>query len=212
MQTEIDKHITNLIKQKENQQLDFKYEINDSKKIAKTISAFANTFGGTLLIGVKDNGNIVGVCSEEEYHMVVAAAQMYCKPKIVFDAKEWHIDGKTILEIIVPKSKSPPVKALLEDNKWIAYIRVKDQNISANRVMLKVWKKKLQKIPIQIKYTETEKTLLNYLKVNNNITLKKYTQIAKISYHVAEKILADFILLNIIEPNLSEKNSSYKIK
>ena len=46
-----------LIEQGEHQQLDFKFEVSDSKKIARTLSAFANTDGGRLLIGVKDNGN-----------------------------------------------------------------------------------------------------------------------------------------------------------
>ena len=46
-------HIKNLISQGEHQQLDFKYEISDSKKIARSLVAFANTDGGKLLIGVK---------------------------------------------------------------------------------------------------------------------------------------------------------------
>ena len=66
-----------LIEQGEHQQLDFKFEVSDSKKIARTLSAFANTDGGRLLIGVKDNGNISGVRSEEEYYMIEAASRMY---------------------------------------------------------------------------------------------------------------------------------------
>jgi predicted HTH transcriptional regulator len=42
-----------LIEEGEHQQQDFKYCINDSKKIAKSLVAFANTDGGRLLIGVK---------------------------------------------------------------------------------------------------------------------------------------------------------------
>ena len=75
-------YIKKLISEGEHQQLDFKFEISDSRKIAKTLVAFANTDGGTLLIGVKDNGNIAGIRSDEEYYMVEAAATMYCKPSI----------------------------------------------------------------------------------------------------------------------------------
>ena len=63
-------------------QQDFKFEISDARKIAKTLSAFANTDGGRLLIGVKDNGRIAGVRSEEEKYMIEAAAQLYCIPEI----------------------------------------------------------------------------------------------------------------------------------
>ena len=73
-----------LIEQGEHQQLDFKFEVSDSKKIARTLSAFANTDGGRLLIGVKDNGNISGVRSEEEYYMIEAASKMYTRPEVPF--------------------------------------------------------------------------------------------------------------------------------
>ena len=78
---------------------EFKFEISDSKKIARTLAAFANTEGGRLLVGVKDNGNIAGVRSEEEFYMVQAAAQMYCKPPIPIHVKEWNVNGRTILEV-----------------------------------------------------------------------------------------------------------------
>ena len=48
-------YIHALIAEGEHQQQDFKFEISDARKIAKTLSAFANTDGGRLLIGVKDN-------------------------------------------------------------------------------------------------------------------------------------------------------------
>ena len=48
------------IREGEHQQQDFKFRIDDSKKIAVSLVAFANTDGGRLLIGVKDNGRIAG--------------------------------------------------------------------------------------------------------------------------------------------------------
>lgn len=63
-----------LIAQGEHQQQDFKFEVSDSKKIARTLSAFANTDGGRLLIGVKDNGKISGIRGDEEYYMIEAAS------------------------------------------------------------------------------------------------------------------------------------------
>ena len=86
-----------LIDQGEHQQQDFKFEVSDSKKIARTLSAFANTDGGRLLIGVKDNGHISGIKSEEEYYMIEAASQMYTKPQVDFTATRWNVQGKSIL-------------------------------------------------------------------------------------------------------------------
>ena len=46
-------HITKLIAEGEHQQLDFKFEISDAHKIARTLVAFANTGGGRLLVDRK---------------------------------------------------------------------------------------------------------------------------------------------------------------
>ncbi len=47
--------LNELIAQGEHVQQDFKFRIDDQRKIARTLCAFANTKGGRLLIGVKDN-------------------------------------------------------------------------------------------------------------------------------------------------------------
>ena len=65
-------YIRFLIAQGEHVHQDFKFEISDARKIAKTLSAFANTEGGRLLIGVKDNGKIAGVRSDEEQYISIA--------------------------------------------------------------------------------------------------------------------------------------------
>ena len=121
--------------------LDFKFKISDSKKIARTLVAFANTDGGRILIGVKDNGSIFGIKSEEEKYMIQTAADLYCQPQVNFQAKEWNVNGKKILEILVPKSKYHKHRAPDHCNKYKVYIRVKDQNIVANSILLKILKK-----------------------------------------------------------------------
>lgn len=111
-------HIQKLIAEGEHQMLDFKFEVSDCKKIARSLAAFANTDGGRLLIGVKDNGAISGIRTEEEKHMIQTAAKMYCKPEVKFKANEWIINGKKVLEIIIPKSSHFKHKAP-DHNKYI---------------------------------------------------------------------------------------------
>lgn len=96
-------YIQKLIDEGEHLKQDFKFEISDVRKIAKTLSAFSNTAGGKLLIGVKDNGRISGIQSDEEIYMVDGAAQiLYCQPEVKFTSRKWNIEGKTVLEIDVP--------------------------------------------------------------------------------------------------------------
>lgn len=201
-----------MISRGEGQQLDFKFEISDSRKIARSLVAFANTDGGTLLVGVKDNGAIAGVRSEEEYYMVQAAAQMYSRPEVQFSCRAWTVEKKTVLEVVVPKSDKKPLYAKDADGKWWVYIRVGDQNLLANSVLLKVWKFSDRKKGLLIKYREKQHILLNYLKENESITLSKFTRIAYLPKQDAEDILVNLILLDLIGIYFTEQGAYYKLK
>jgi len=43
-----------MIREGEHVSQDFKYFLSDTRKIARTLAAFANSKGGRLLVGVKD--------------------------------------------------------------------------------------------------------------------------------------------------------------
>jgi predicted HTH transcriptional regulator len=202
-------YIQKLIAQGEHQQLDFKFAISDSKKIAKTFSAFANTDGGTLLIGVKDNGNIAGVRSEEEFFMAEAAANMYCEPAVPFTSKEWTVENRRVLEIMIPASDEKPHYAQNENGKLLAYIRVDDQNILVNRVLLNAWRRKNRPEGTYINYGEKERLLLEYLEINKTISLSKFKKIARISPYKAGNILTNFLALDLIQIKISEKEVVY---
>jgi len=200
-----------LINQGEGQTLDFKYCITDSKKIARTLAAFSNCDGGRLLIGVKDNGNISGVRSDEEFYMIQAAAEMYCRPIVSFETKNWEINSKTILEIIVPKSEQKPHYAITDDGKWKVYIRSGDQIFLGNNILLKTWKARKRQTGTMVKFTKKEKALLEYLDIHRSITLSKFQRIASIPRFLAEKILVNFILLNIVAIEFTENGVFYRL-
>ena len=202
-------YIQRLIEEGEHQQLDFKFEIADAHKIARTLVAFANTDGGRLLIGVKDNGSIAGVRSHEEYFMVEAAARMYCRPALDFSFKEWHISKRTVLEVIIKKSSVRPHYAKSNDGKWTPYLRSGDQNFIANHIILKVWKWEKSPKGVYMKFTDTEKFLLTYLEANASITLSKFMRMACISRNKAENILVRFILLKFIAVHFFENDTVY---
>ena len=198
-------YIQKLIKEGEHQMLDFKFEISDSKKIARTLVAFANTDGGRLLIGVKDNGNISGIRSEEEKYMIQTAAESFCQPEVDFEAKEWNVNGKTVLEVIVPKSNYHKHRAPDHNDSYKVYTRVKDQNILADAILLKIWKYQNNKQNIRVTFSDAEMFLLKYLNENEKITIKEFVQKAEINRREAERILVNFTLINMIKYEITEK-------
>ena len=205
-------YIYNLIKQGEHQRLDFKHSITDSKKIARSLAAFANTEGGKLLVGVRDNGSIAGVKSDEEFYMIQAAAQLFCKPEVNFETKVWQIEGKTVLEITISKmERDKLITAPDKDGIFLVYIRVNDQNFIVNNIYLKAWNRKKYGKGVLIRYDKPEKLLFEYLQEHNEITFSKFVRIADLSKYKAEKVLINLIVLNLIEIVFTENQVLYKL-
>ncbi len=203
------KELFKLIEEGEHQQQDFKYCINDSKKIAKSLVAFANTDGGRLLIGVKDNGKIAGIRTDEEFYMVEAAAKIYSNPPINFLTKQWQVEGKTVLEITILPSSKKPHFAKDENGKWLAYIRIKDENVLAHKIQIEVWKKQNSPKGIYFSYSDDERTLIDFLQHNDFITFSKFLRVAQISRKKAEEILSNFIIMDVIQMQTTKEGTCF---
>lgn len=198
-----------LIQEGEHQQQDFKYCINDSKKIAKSLVAFANTDGGRLLVGVKDNGKIAGISSDEEFYMVEAAAKIYSNPPIDFKTQQWQVEGKTVLEINIEPSEEKPHFAKDENGKWLAYERVDDENFLAHKIKINVWKKNNSSLGIFFTYSESERFLIAYLQNHPSITFSKFIRKGHISRRKAEEILTNFVLMDIVKMETVKEGTSF---
>ncbi len=133
-------YIAGLIAEGEHEHQDFKYSISDARKIARSISAFANNDGGRLLIGVKDNGTVAGVRDEEDIFVVEQAASLYCRPEVELQFTAFRADmGLTVIRAEIPRVADRPVLASEPDGRWRAYYRVADENILAHPLMVRMW-------------------------------------------------------------------------
>ncbi len=200
-----------LIKQGENQQLDFKFRIDDSKKIARTLCAFANTDGGILLIGVKDNGKISGIDPTEELHMIEAAAEMYCSPPLSFQSRVWQDGMKLVLEIKIEKTATRPIMALDEEKRWRAYVRRADHSLLANKILLNVWKLDKKEISRPEKIDNQETALLGIIGSEEKTTLSQIYRKSSLSKKDVDRLLSLFIYWNLVNMQISETETIYQL-
>lgn len=193
-------YIESLIHEGEHQRQDFKFRVDDARKIAKTLVSFANTDGGRLLIGVKDNGSIAGVRSDEEFYVIQSASQMYTEPEVAFAAITHDVNGKQVLEIIVEPSELRPHFAIDADKKRVAYFRKDDENHPANGVLLEFWKMRddRTKSAILQEYGDVHRILYQLLDSGERVTLSKLSKRAGIPPNEARHILATFLHWDLI--------------
>lgn len=205
------KRILRLIEDGEGSTLDFKREISSSQRIARTIVSFANHKGGTLLVGVNDDGTIAGVKADEEKYMLEQAAAFFCKPEIALEIHEWTIRKKMVLEVIIPEGENKPYYAKDEDDKWWVHIRVADQSLLASKVVVDVLKRGTANRPTVVEFSSKEKALLDYLRDNSRITIKQYCKLINISRWRAIKILVNLVSLGVIRSHTTEKTEFFTL-
>lgn len=200
------------IQEGEHQQQDFKHSISSSKKIAITLSAFANSDGGRLLIGVKDNGKVSGVNIEEELHMIEGAAQVFCKPEVPFKFTVHREKKSNVLEVWIPQSENKPHLAKVDVNKWMAFIRVEDENFLSDPVLLQYWKDNHMKSKVGNKYSDEDKIYLTFLQNNPGFTYKQIAKSFKKPRHITIKTMAKFLSWNLLQFEIDDTGIYYYLK
>ena len=205
-------YVHSLIAEGEHVHQDFKFEISDARKIAKTLSAFANTEGGRLLIGVKDNGRVVGVRSDEERYMIEAAARLYCVPQVECRMRTYQVDGRSVLVVAVDESDHKPVYAKDEDGRRLAYVRIKDENILATPVHLRIWQQSGNPQGELMEVTGREQLLLRLMEENESLSLSKYCRLAHVPRRAAEHLLAKLVRYGIVEPVFEGHKFHFRLK
>jgi predicted HTH transcriptional regulator len=133
--------VRELLKQNEGIKLDFKQKITSKDKIAKTLSALANSQGGFIVIGMSDKKEVVGIDVEEEQYMIEAANEEYCIPRVSLICDEIKVynnktsvdeneEEKSLLLVEVKKSPGPLIFCKNKSGELKAYHRVNDQTLA----------------------------------------------------------------------------------
>ena len=100
--------LTEQISLGEDSTIEFKRELPERKRFADEMVAFANTNSGVILIGVDDDGTIVGIDSQEMGRLEETVFQIGWNsivPEVPIITKKWRIDDKNLLKIDVFRSQ-----------------------------------------------------------------------------------------------------------
>jgi ATP-dependent DNA helicase RecG len=92
----------------ESERVEFKTSLADTKRIVETVAAMAALGGGAILVGVRDDGAVVGLdvgagTLEQLTQRVLAGTD----PKVYVHLIVEHMDGRTVLCIDVPPGDGP---------------------------------------------------------------------------------------------------------
>lgn len=194
-------YIASLIEEGEHEHQDFKFAISDARKIARSLSAFANNDGGRLLIGVKDNGAIAGVRNEEDIYLVEQAAEMYCVPPQQLRVTAFKTEGgHTVVRVEIDRASTRPVLVKEAEGHLRAYYRVRDENIAAPPLLVKAWQRAAEQSSGSMLGIDSHgQQLLRMASDDNGVTIEDFMVEAHISRAMAEELAISLYSMGVID-------------
>jgi len=124
------KRIDSLIRRGESQSLEFKTSFG--REAIESLCAFANTQGGTVLIGVKDSDNISGIeIGRETIQQWINQIRNSTSPSIIPDAEHITIKGKTVVMLSVI---SYPIKPVSFKGKYFKRVHSSNHPMDLNEI------------------------------------------------------------------------------
>jgi len=176
----------------ESGQLEFKEALPKSEQILKTVIAFCNHVGGQIMIGIRNDGTVLGLSEKDIQHLMEHLDKHIfesCSPPILPHIYSRRIDDKLVLVVEVSPGMNKPYFKTSEGMSHGVYVRLGRSTMKANAEMIEelkwqsrgiafdhmpvyrtsmqsVSKKRVEKFLAQRRHgksaTVTEKLLLSY--------------------------------------------------
>ncbi len=190
--------LKNLIATGESSFLEFKHKVASPEKIAREISAFANANGGTILIGVADNGELIGTESYMEEEFWLNQAADLCVPRAEIHMELLNIGNKDVIIVEVPEAETKPVYVKGKKQRKV-FVRQNDESQLASEDMIEVLKKGYAEEGITFEFGENERLLFRYLNEYSEITVDRFSTIINMTTYSAAKILVNLVSVGVLD-------------
>lgn len=203
-----------LIEDGEGFEIEFKRKVSKPEKIARTLIAFANTQGGTMLFGVDDDKTVVGVGSEkEEIELIRMAGSYFADPPVAMDIEVVPYKGMDVIMVSVDESEVKPhelVRDETQEGETRVYIRVKDKTVAASKEVVRILRSEHpDAAPLRIAIGENERRLFEHLDANERITVKEFARLVNISNRRASRSLIQLVRASVLRVHTNEKEDYF---
>ncbi|MDQ1266093.1 MAG: hypothetical protein QG635_1245 [Bacteroidota bacterium] len=188
-----------LIAKGESSTLEFKRKVTTPEKLAKEISAIANTKGGCLLVGVDDDGTIYGIDSEKyEIEQILQACEIFIDPPITPEIEMIAVKRKEVIIVYIPEGRQKPHSLLIDEQNGRkpvrrAFIRVGEKSVMASSEMYRFLSELSADKPLKISIGDKERRLFTYLESHERATVNDFANIVNISKKRAERLLVRLV-------------------
>ncbi len=205
-----------LVREGEHQKLEFKLELPAKAKLAREAIAFANADGGSILVGVSDNGSITGLKDPDEAVIIFSRmADRHCRPRLKYSVSTVEISrNRTVVAFHIPKSNRKPHMFSAQRKRYggQTFFRIADRSILASREYAEIMINLRDNKDILFEYGLTEMQLIALLEDRREITLSEFIAFSGISKKYAREILVLMSSAGVLRIQPMEKEDKYSLQ
>jgi hypothetical protein len=126
-------HVARLLDEGENKEVEFKEMLGDGRTFIQSVVAFANTQGGTILVGVSDDARVIGTKSREDQQRIAEWIETRLDPPATLSFETMRVQEKEVLVVRVSKGANPPYQ---QRDNGVVYVRRGSTDRPARRAEL----------------------------------------------------------------------------
>jgi len=208
------RELSQLVTLGEGQHLEFKKRVPAPERITKEVIAFANTGGGRLLLGIDDDGTVVGVkdAAEEEY-VLQEALDRHSGPPVPFTTERLPVTKKrNVIVVHVPISARKPHFLIdAKNGARTAYVRIEDMSVEASPEAVRLMKAQQHPVDVLFEFGEKEQTLMRYLDSYGRISVSQFASLANISPQAASQTLVLMARANVLHLHSDPKEDYFTL-
>jgi predicted HTH transcriptional regulator len=213
-------NLLDLVAEGEGLRIEFKRLIHSAPKIARSITAFANTSGGVILIGVDDDRRIVGIQSEKEALQVIdEAMRFHIEPKPRIEVHFEEFKRRMVLLVDIPESPERPhfhIEPFIRRDSGKhgverrVFIRDGSHNRAASEDRIELMLSSRE--PVRVSFTDRERRLLDWLnRHDDRITAEEFADSAGIPMKEARRILVSLVRSGALRLDTANGGNSYTL-
>jgi predicted HTH transcriptional regulator len=206
--------VKRIVARGEGQHIEFKRRVPTHERIAKEMIAFANTGGGTVLIGVNDDGSVVGVKdAEEEEFSLRQAVSTHCRPPVRWRSYRVPVTNKRdVIVVTVPRSRTKPHFLLSgEGDTKTAYIRVDEMSVEASPETVSLLRSETSTDGVHFEMGEVELVLLRYLEQYGSITVNTWANVSNTDRSTAGDLLVTLTRAGVLAHHAGERGDYFTL-
>lgn len=207
-----EKSLTQILAEGENQDQAFIVDVADRWNTAVLISSFANAKGGSVWIGVKPNGKIMGVYAEGIQKELQEVVERFFVNPFILNTKIWKNKVHFVVQVIIESAKDESVYLINDRQQTVLFERHGNKCVQASKIALKNLQFKSQEKVLSDDLSEQETQLLAFIKKSEQLSLSQMYKVDGFEMSEIDLLVSQLVYRGLVEMDFSTDVTLYRFK